>query len=73
MTVLLRVTSVVRLFDFRLASNQFVLAAAAVATLAAFAFGRDGVAAGLTVFLSWAARPRTRSRSCRRGHECGVR
>ncbi len=54
MTVLLRVTSVVRLFDFRLASNQFVLAAAAVATLATFAFGRDGVAAGLTVFLSWA-------------------
>ena len=54
MTVIARVTSVVRLFDLRLASNRFVLAAVAVATVCAFGFGRDGVAAGLTVFLAWA-------------------
>lgn len=54
MTVLLRMTSVVRLFDLRLGSNRFVLAAIAVAMLSAFALDRDGVAAGLTVFLAWA-------------------
>jgi hypothetical protein len=54
MTVLLRLTSVARLFDLRLASNRFVLAAVAVATLSAFALDRAGVAAGLTVFLAWA-------------------